>query len=215
LAPSWELESNFAWTLVPAARLAEIEPNDHRRIALASRRRAIMNTDSFANSTRGSSHDFQWPAIVGWGIFAALAGLCCWVLPPYLIPGSIVNSAYGHPLMPWFEVAMANGSFATIATPLFVVGVVIGAGQPRFWPFSCSCTMSLVFLLHAINMAHDWTIDATSHNLWPFEVVGLAVWSLPALAGGGIGCLARRAIQHRRVNPRPTPASGPLSRMGH
>lgn len=162
-----------------------------------------MNTTTFTNSTQNNRRNLPWLGIVEWGFFAALAGACCWILPPYLIPGAMTEPAYGHPLMPWFEVAMANGSLANTAILLFVVGVVIGACHQQFWPFSCGCTMSLVFILHAINMAHDWTIDPTSHNLWPFEVVGLAFWILPSLAGGGLGCLVRRLIQHYRGGPRP------------
>lgn len=171
-----------------------------------------MNTISTTPSGRRSNRD--WPGLIGWVLFAAIAGLCCWVLPPYLIPGSIVHGAYGHPLMRWFEVAMENGSLATVAAPLFVLGVVIGAGQPKFWPFSCSCTISLVFILHAINVVHDWTIDPTSHNLWPFEAVGLGFWCLPSLAGGGVGCLARRVIMHFRGTRHVTTSVGPSPRFG-
>jgi hypothetical protein len=140
----------------------------------------------------------KWMPVVGWGVFAAVAGLGCLVLPPHLIPGGIVNPSYGHPLIPWFASAFANFSFVLTLTLLFVLGAVLGLAQPRWWPLSCCLTVSLPMVLNDINIRHDWTIDPTSHNLFPFEFAILMFFALPALAAGMLVSLVRRAIERSR-----------------
>jgi hypothetical protein len=137
----------------------------------------------------------RWIPVVVWGIFAAVAGLGCLVLPPHLIPGAIVNPSYGHPLIPWFASAFANFSFFPTLTLLFVLGAVLGLAQPRWWPLSCCLTVSLPIVLNAINMRHDLTIDPTSHNLFPFEFAILMFFALPALTAGMLASLVRRALE--------------------
>ena len=43
-----------------------------------------------------------------WIAVAAVAGLLCVVLPPYLVQGALTRPAYGVPLIPWFAIAFAN-----------------------------------------------------------------------------------------------------------
>jgi len=141
----------------------------------------------------------RWSLVVGWGTFAAIAGLCCVVLPPHLAPGAIVNPSYGYPLVPWFASAWANLTFVPTLFSLFVLGTVLGLAQPRWWPLSSCLTVSLALLLTGINIVHDWTIDATSHNLFPFEIAIVLFFASPALAGGSLGSLIRWAIQRSRT----------------
>ncbi len=155
----------------------------------------------------GSPDEIQKPVtrrllVVAWGFFAAVAGLCCVVLPPYLTPGALVNPSYGHPLVPWFARAFANLTFVPTLSAMFVLGAVVGLAQPRWWPLLGCLTVSLPMLLWGINFVHDATIDPTSHNLFPFEIGMVLVFALPALAAGGLGSLVRSAIQRSR-NERP------------
>ena len=146
----------------------------------------------------GSPDQFQKPAtrwpLVGWSIFAAVAGLCSVVLPPHLTPGALVNPGYGHPLVPWFASVLANLSFLPTLTAMFVLGAVLGLAQPRWWPLLGCLTVSLPMLFWGINFVHDVTIDSTSHNLFPFEIAMVLCFALPSVAGGGIGRLIRWAI---------------------
>jgi hypothetical protein len=152
--------------------------------------------DSFAQSQKPA---MRWPLVGAWGIFAAVAGLLCVVLPPHLIPGAIVNPSYGYPLVPWFASAFANLSFVPTLSAMLVLGAVLGLAQPRWWPLLGCLTVSLPLLLWGINFVHDVTIDSTGHNLFPFEIAILMFFALPALAAGGLGSLIRWAAQHSRT----------------
>jgi len=50
-------------------------------------------------------------------------------------------------------------------------------------------------VLNAVNILHDWTRDATSHNLFPFEFLIYAFICLPALVGALLGFLSRRLFK--------------------
>src|SRR4051794_5786086 len=88
----------------------------------------------------------RWPLVVGWGIFAAVAGLCCVVLPPHLTPRATVHLSYGHPLVPWFANAFANLSFVPTLSAMFVLGAILGLAQPRWWLLLSCLTVVLPLL---------------------------------------------------------------------
>ncbi len=124
--------------------------------------------------------------VLVWCIVAALAGLACVVLPPYLLPGA-KGPAYGHPQILWFAIAFANFRVLPTMSLLFVLGMALGAAQPRGWLLLSCLAGSLPPVLNAINIIHDWTFDPTDHNLFPFEFAILAFVSLPALLGAFLG----------------------------
>ena len=64
---------------------------------------------------------------------AAIGGVCCLVLPPYLTQGGLKQPAYGWPLIPWFAVAWANARMAASAFSFLVFGLALGIAQPRRW----------------------------------------------------------------------------------
>lgn len=66
--------------------------------------------------------------------------------------------------------------------------------QPRRWLLLGCMVVSLPPVLNAINIIRDWTIDSTSHNLFPFEFAMLAFVSLPALPGAFLGSRIGRVI---------------------
>jgi|SRR5467141_1703903 len=134
----------------------------------------------------------RWGLFCGWSILAAFAGVLCIVLPPHLIQGAIKHHVYGWPLIPWFATATANLCFVPSMVSMFLLGLALGVAQPRSWLLLGWMTVTLVFILTAINIIHDWTIDDTSHNLWPFEFVLLAFFALPALVGSFLGSRIKR-----------------------
>ena len=136
----------------------------------------------------------RWHSVPAWCIVAALAGLGCVVVPPYLPPGGIEHPAYGHPLIPWFAVAFANLHLKLTMTLLLVLGIALGVAQPRRWLLLGFLAVSLPPVLNAINIIGDWTIDPTDHNLFPFEFAMLAFVSLPALLGAFLGSRLRRVF---------------------
>lgn len=123
---------------------------------------------------------------------ALLGGLGCVVLPAFLLPGGPAKPPYGWPLLPWLAFAMANVRVGPSLACFLGLGLGLGAAQPRWWWLLAPAAMALTPVLHTINIAHDWTRDATSHNLFPFEFVLLGVLSSPAFLGAGLGAWLRQ-----------------------
>ena len=96
---------------------------------------------------------------------AAVAGLICVVLPPYLVRGALTRPAYGVPLIPRFAVAFANiwSCWRISMISSFLIGVGLGYARPRSWlPLSC-LTVSLAAILNTANVIHDAMRDRSSH----------------------------------------------------
>jgi hypothetical protein len=75
-----------------------------------------------------------------------------------------------------------------------VLGIALGLAQPRRWLLLSCLAISLPPILNAINISHDWTIDPTDHNLFPFEFAMLAFVSMPAVPGAFLGSRIGRMI---------------------
>lgn len=129
---------------------------------------------------------------LGWLAAALLGGLGCVVLPPFLLPVSPGKPAYGWPLIPWLALAMANLRVGASLACFLGLGLGLGAAQPRWWWLLGPAAMALTPALHAVNLVHDWTRDATSHNLFPFEFLMLGFLSSPVLLGVLLGSWLRR-----------------------
>jgi hypothetical protein len=147
------------------------------------------------HATESRSISFQ---LVAWCIFAAIGGVCSLVLPPYFMKGGLPQPAYGWPLIAWFALAWANVRTIVSMVCFFVLGLTLGIAQPQRWLLLAGVAMALPAVLHAINILHDWTRDATSHNLFPFEFLVYAFTCLPALVGALIGFLSWRSFQKLR-----------------
>ena len=137
------------------------------------------------------------PQLIAWCAFAAIGGVCSLVLPPYLTKGGLQQPAYGWPLIPCFAIAWANARTTASMVCFFVLGFTLGIAQPRRWLLLAGVAMALPPALLAINILYDWTHDATSHNLFPFEFLIYAFICLPALVGALLGFLSRRLFQRR------------------
>ena len=132
------------------------------------------------------------PQLIIWCAFAAVGGVCSWVLPAYLAEGGLLHPAYGWPLIPWFASATANLHVIASMVCFLALGFSLGMAQPRRWLLLAVVGMALPAALNAINIAHDWRRDATSHHLFPFEFLLDAFVCLPALVGAWLGFLYRR-----------------------
>jgi len=141
------------------------------------------------------------PQLIAWCVFAAIGGVCSLVLPPYLTSGGLPQPAYGWPLIRWFALAWANVHVTVSMVCFFVLGLALGVAQPRWWWLLAVAAVALPPVLLAINVLQDWTRDATSHNLFPFEFLIYAFVSLPALVGAFLGFLSRRLLRRLCAAP--------------
>jgi hypothetical protein len=133
-----------------------------------------------------------------WCLLAALAGPACFALSALLFPGSENQPFYGQPLIHWFAWLVAHVRFLPTLISFLIAGVVLGAAQPRHWRLLSASTLALPFLLHLINVVHDIMLDPTSHNLWPFEFVMLAIIEFPAVPGAFVGSSIRNRFDGAR-----------------
>ena len=124
---------------------------------------------------------------------AVIGGVCCLVLPPYLTQGGLKQPAYGWPLIPWFAVSWANVRMVASAVSFLFLGLALGIAQPRWWLLLALMAIVLSPVLLTANILHDWTHDATSHNLFPFEFLIVGIISSPAAVGAWLGSLLRRS----------------------
>ena len=138
------------------------------------------------------------PQFIAWCVFAAIGGVCSLVLPPYLTNGGLPQPAYGWPLIPWFALAWANVRAIVSLACFFVLGLALGIAQPRRCWLLVLAAVVVPPVLLSINILHDWTRDATSHNLFPFEFLIYAFICFPAVAGAFLGFLFRRLFEKRR-----------------
>jgi hypothetical protein len=140
------------------------------------------------------------PRFIAWCVIAAMGGLFSLVLPPYLTKGGVPQAAYGWPLIPWFALAWANVRMTASMASFFVLGLALGAAQPRRWWLLGLMAMVVSPVLLTVNILHDWIHDPTSHNLFPFEFLIYVFICLPTLVGAFIGFLFRRLLQKRAVS---------------
>jgi hypothetical protein len=133
--------------------------------------------------------------LIAWCVFAAVAGVCCLVLPPFLTKDALSKPAYGWPLIPWFALAWTNVHAAASMVCFFGLGLILGVALPRWWWLLALLAAVFSPVLLTINILHDWTHDATSHNMFPFEFLIYAFICLPAVVGAFLGFLVRRLLQ--------------------
>jgi hypothetical protein len=125
--------------------------------------------------------------VAGLFVFAAVAGLCCVVVPPYIIPGGVKRPYYGQTVVPWFQTAIDNIAFAPTWTLLFVLGLALGLIQRRLWWRLGATTILLLPMLLGIDLIRF----PKSHNLWPFECAFYTYIGWPAIAGAFAGFLLK------------------------
>ena len=111
-------------------------------------------------------------------LLASFLGVFSIVAPPYLIP-------YGIQTIPNVErfqiiaTAEANFAFLPSITLLFLSGVILGLLRPQLWIPLALCTMSFfpIRMLDAVG----------THNLAPFELIIMLIFTIPSLIGAYIG----------------------------
>jgi hypothetical protein len=138
------------------------------------------------------------PPLIAICVLAAVAGVCCLVLPPHIMLDGPGRPAYGWPLIPWFALAWANVRLSASMCCYLVLGFALGLAQPVRWWLVSLAAVALPPVLLAVNMLHDWTRDATSHNLFPLEFLIYGFICLPAPVGAFLGALLRRWLSRPR-----------------
>jgi hypothetical protein len=128
---------------------------------------------------------------------AAVIGLCCVILPPYVIPGSIEHPYSGWTLFPWFQTAINNVVVFPTLMLLLILGGGLGFAQPRVWWLFGPISVILLPVFLIADIIHF----PASHNLWPFEIVGYMSFCVPTLIGAFIGMLLKKEQQNGNGNP--------------
>jgi hypothetical protein len=67
-----------------------------------------------------------------------------------------------------------------------VAGSLLTLRTPRLRYTIASLLLAAVFASQWYIIWMDWQLDPTSHNLWPFEVVALAVMAAPVYLGAAL-----------------------------
>jgi hypothetical protein len=67
-----------------------------------------------------------------------------------------------------------------------VAGFVLTLRAPRLRYTIASLLLAAVFATQWYIIMMDWQIDPTDHNLWPFEVIALAVMAAPVYLGAAL-----------------------------
>lgn len=141
----------------------------------------------------------SWPVVLFWCLIAALAGLACVALPALLFAETSTKPLYGDPLIPWFARVFSHIQYQPTMISFFVLATFLGFVVPQRWLMLGSFSVTLMLLLHIINVIHDIGVDPTSHNLFPFEFAILVFLSLPVLPGAFLGSRIRRRIRTKSM----------------
>jgi len=135
---------------------------------------------------RSKQGEQTMPNSLSWipGVVAALLLGIAFLFPLQLVREHVnVEGAWG-PLI----------KLGLMAATLFVPGILLGLGFSKRSSLGAwhTCLLGLlvmvpVIILHAASVIADVNKDPTSHNLWPFEFVILAVGALVPVAGAYVG----------------------------
>ena len=87
--------------------------------------------------------------------FAAVAGMFCLVLAPYLTENALQQPAYGWTLIPWFALEWANVRAIVSMISFFVLGLTLGVAEPRRWLLLTGVATAASPVLLAINILFD------------------------------------------------------------
>jgi hypothetical protein len=117
-----------------------------------------------------------------WCLAAAVGGMLCIILPPYLIPGGI-QTVYTESLFPAFATAWENLTILPTLGCFFGLGFLLGLAHPSRWLLLGCATIAAPPILAICEMI----VSPTSHNLWPLEFLLYGVVNSPSLLGAFLG----------------------------
>ena len=124
---------------------------------------------------------------LGWCLAAAVGGMLCIILPPYLLPDGI-KTAYTAPLFPAFRTAWENLAFLPTLGCFLCLGFLFGLARPSIWLLLGCATIAAPPILAVCEMI----VSPTSHNLWPLEFIFYGVVNTPSLLGAFLGSRIRK-----------------------
>ena len=117
---------------------------------------------------------------------AMILGYGAWVVPPILIPG---NEELRWPLLPTIMTDSYKVRFYMVIS-LSILGAALGFLDPArgmLWGAMSGVPIMLASFI-------EGALGLVRHNLWGVEVLVYAVFTLPAILGGGIGSYISRLI---------------------
>ncbi len=122
-------------------------------------------------------------------VFAAIAGICC-LLVPYIVSNGFSGPyEYSSPLFPLLRSAWEKMQPLPTLSLLFVVGGILGFLRPKNW-FLLGLSTALLFPVAAIL---EILKESSSHNIWPIEFVSyFVVIGGPAVLGSLVGSKVSR-----------------------
>ncbi len=118
-----------------------------------------------------------------WCLAAAVGGMLCIILPPYLIPGGIKTVYDTETLFPIFATAWENLAFLPALGCFLGLGFLLGLAHPSRWLLLGCATIAAPPILAIFEM----NVFSTSHNLWPLEFLLYGVVNSPSLLGAFLG----------------------------
>jgi len=114
-------------------------------------------------------------------LIAFVLGTLAWVLPPHVL-GRIVEH-YPETTWTWLGDGVWNIQGTMSMLICLIIGFVYGLLFPKNWYLSILATWWVV----PLNVILDVTQFPTSHNLWPFEVIILAIFNIPTALAAWLG----------------------------
>ncbi len=110
-----------------------------------------------------------------------------------IITGLVLHALIFHPWIPYSLRESRVPSAWAMAVILGFAGLVLTYGIVERRGLVVLCIVAGMFLGNIALIAYDWTIDPTTHNLFPFEFVMIAFAAVPASVGAWMAHLAGRS----------------------
>jgi hypothetical protein len=109
-----------------------------------------------------------------------------------LITGLVLHVLIFKPWIPYSHREYMMPGVLPMAIAFVIAGFVLTFGMSERRGLVLMCIVGGMFAGNAALCAYDWSGDATTHNLFPFEFVMIAFAIVPAAAGGFLAQLVDR-----------------------
>ena len=111
--------------------------------------------------------------------------------------GIVLFLFYGWRFLPYSERERHEPNWWVYLALMVAAGYLLTMGLRRKRFRVCHVLLLTLCLANAVLITIDCSEDPTNHNLMPFEFVMIALATLPAYAGAGIGALVERVTRGR------------------
>ncbi|HWR16976.1 MAG TPA: hypothetical protein VN577_19260 [Terriglobales bacterium] len=100
-----------------------------------------------------------------------------------LITGVVLHFFIFHPYLPYSVRESRVPGFWTLVVVFAVAGFLLNLGNTERRGLICACVVGAMFAGNMVIIAMDWMKDPTTHNLFPFEFIMIALAFAPLGAG--------------------------------